>query len=489
MEGQSGEYGVHLHGHARRRHQHRDQRQLGSDGQRRQSRGGVGLCRCGASFGHGEFCGGRDQQDDHRQCRWSDTVVESNEGFTVTLSNPAASTTIEHGHRQWHDPATIEASATSQAIRRSAGATSADRGRSIRSTAVHLHGHARRQHQPIATGASWAVTGQRRLNPAAVGSDFAGAALPSGTVSFAAGETSKTITVNVAADTVVEPDEGFTVTLSSPGRQHDYRHGHRQWHHPCSNDNDRDGGRNRSGPGGQQVLPARRRWQRAITQVRRFRRSSPASSGPGHRSERRRSAAATRLSGRTAAPTSTSSGPSTATATGRASPTWSPALRMRCRSQEATLQQDFNHDGTTGFATTTIETAGATDLDQVGNKFFLHDGAGNGHPSSMPVQTFSPPASSGTWTPLGAEKVGSGYQLVWKNGSADQYIVWTVDSNGNWKSRSDVVSRLFVCVAVAGGARSSRISTTTARPASKRQRSRRRARPDLDQVGQQVLPA
>jgi len=35
-------------------------------------------------------------------------------------------------------------------------------------------------------------------------------------VSFAAGETSKTITVNVAGDTAVEPDESFTVTLSAP---------------------------------------------------------------------------------------------------------------------------------------------------------------------------------------------------------------------------------------------------------------------------------
>ena len=40
--------------------------------------------------------------------------------------------------------------------------------------------------------------------------------LPSGTVSFAAGQTSQTITVNVAGDTVVEPDQGFTVTLSNP---------------------------------------------------------------------------------------------------------------------------------------------------------------------------------------------------------------------------------------------------------------------------------
>ena len=66
----------------------------------------------------------------------------------------------------------------------------------------------------IATSASWAVAGSG-ASPAA-GSDFAGAVLPSGTVSFAAGETSKTITVNVAGDTVVEPNEGFTVTLSNP---------------------------------------------------------------------------------------------------------------------------------------------------------------------------------------------------------------------------------------------------------------------------------
>jgi len=45
---------------------------------------------------------------------------------------------------------------------------------------------------------------------------FTGGAFPTGTVSFAAGETSKTITVNVAGDSTVEPTENFTVTLSNP---------------------------------------------------------------------------------------------------------------------------------------------------------------------------------------------------------------------------------------------------------------------------------
>ncbi|WP_299125577.1 Calx-beta domain-containing protein, partial [uncultured Tenacibaculum sp.] len=60
---------------------------------------------------------------------------------------------------------------------------------------------------------NYAVTGSG-ANPA-VAADFGGA-FPSGTVNFAATETSKVITVNVSGDTTVESDEGFTVTLSSP---------------------------------------------------------------------------------------------------------------------------------------------------------------------------------------------------------------------------------------------------------------------------------
>ena len=48
---------------------------------------------------------------------------------------------------------------------------------------------------------------------ATAGSDYIA---DSGTLTFAAGETSKTITVAVTGDTAVEPDETFTVTLSNP---------------------------------------------------------------------------------------------------------------------------------------------------------------------------------------------------------------------------------------------------------------------------------
>ncbi|MFO0097890.1 MAG: cadherin domain-containing protein, partial [Aphanizomenon sp.] len=62
------------------------------------------------------------------------------------------------------------------------------------------------------SSANWAVTGSG-TNQADV-TDFGGT-LPTGTVGFAAGETTKTIIVDVLGDTTVEPDEGFTVTLSN----------------------------------------------------------------------------------------------------------------------------------------------------------------------------------------------------------------------------------------------------------------------------------
>src|SRR5439155_1395528 len=64
-----------------------------------------------------------------------------------------------------------------------------------------------------AASANFAVTGSGTNKADA--NDFGGT-LPSGTVSFAAGEATKTITVNVRGDGVVEFDETFNVTLSNP---------------------------------------------------------------------------------------------------------------------------------------------------------------------------------------------------------------------------------------------------------------------------------
>ncbi|MFO1080280.1 MAG: VWD domain-containing protein [Reyranellaceae bacterium] len=65
----------------------------------------------------------------------------------------------------------------------------------------------------VAHTVNYAVTGSGAN--AANAADFGGA-MPSGTVTFAPGETSKTITIGVSGDTTVEPDEGFAVTLANP---------------------------------------------------------------------------------------------------------------------------------------------------------------------------------------------------------------------------------------------------------------------------------
>lgn len=61
-----------------------------------------------------------------------------------------------------------------------------------------------------AASATWTV-----VNGSAAAADFSGAL--TGTVSFAAGETTQTISVQVVGDTVAEPNETFTVVLSDPG--------------------------------------------------------------------------------------------------------------------------------------------------------------------------------------------------------------------------------------------------------------------------------
>ncbi|MCP9931143.1 hypothetical protein KBY82_10130 [Cyanobium sp. AMD-g] len=62
--------------------------------------------------------------------------------------------------------------------------------------------------------ANWVVGGSGP-NPAAA-DDFAAGVLPGGTVTFAAGELSRSIDVTVAADIDIEPDEGFTIALIDP---------------------------------------------------------------------------------------------------------------------------------------------------------------------------------------------------------------------------------------------------------------------------------
>ncbi|MGY3411037.1 hypothetical protein ACVWZV_007150 [Bradyrhizobium sp. GM5.1] len=42
--------------------------------------------------------------------------------------------------------------------------------------------------------------------------------------------------------------------------------------------------------------------------------------------------------------------------------------------------------------------------------------------------------SDGAWAPIGAEKMATGYEVVWKEASTGQYTAWNTDNNGNYVS-------------------------------------------------------
>ncbi|MDO8973127.1 Calx-beta domain-containing protein [Reyranella sp.] len=133
-----------------------------------------------------------------------EALLEADEGFTVTLSNPSAGATIGTAAAN----ATIRNDDASLSI----AATVADTAEGQSGTTPFTFTVTRSGDLASTSTADWSVSGA-----AVNGADFAGGILPAGTVSFAAGETSKLITVNVAGDTLAEGNERFTVSLLNPG--------------------------------------------------------------------------------------------------------------------------------------------------------------------------------------------------------------------------------------------------------------------------------
>ena len=134
-----------------------------------------------------------------------DTLVEKSEGFRVTLANPSVgtvlATSVAAGLIQSDDASvSIAATNTTQAEGQS--------GPTAFTFTVTRTGDT-----SGSASVTFAVTGSG-ANPANL-DDFGGT-LPSGTVSFAVGATTQTLTIFVSGDTVVERGEGFRVTLSNP---------------------------------------------------------------------------------------------------------------------------------------------------------------------------------------------------------------------------------------------------------------------------------
>ena len=87
-----------------------------------------------------------------------------------------------------------------------------------------------------------------------------------------------------------------------------------------------------------------------------------------------------------------------------------------------------------------IESFGSTSLVEVGNNFFLDNSAGSG-PELKYGGAAVVAGQFGAWTPIGAEQTASGYEVAWKITGADQYTVWTTDSNGNYISSTSALCR------------------------------------------------
>ena len=88
--------------------------------------------------------------------------------------------------------------------------------------------------------------------------------------------------------------------------------------------------------------------------------------------------------------------------------------------------------GVIGPITKVIQTDGATSLTEVGNHYYDLD-ASNGSDPTLKYKGRSVTAGEfGKWTPIGAVKTASGYDVAWKNTGSSQYTVWSTDGNGNY---------------------------------------------------------
>ena len=133
-----------------------------------------------------------------------DNTAEPDEGFTVTLSNPSTGAAVGTD--------TALGSIENEDTELSVFALDADKLEGDSGTTAFTFTLTRTGDTTATNTVDFAVTGNTGLDA----SDFVGGVLPTGTVSFAAGEISQSVTVNVAGDLLVESDEVFTVRLSNP---------------------------------------------------------------------------------------------------------------------------------------------------------------------------------------------------------------------------------------------------------------------------------
>jgi 20S proteasome alpha/beta subunit len=102
---------------------------------------------------------------------------------------------------------------------------------------------------------------------------------------------------------------------------------------------------------------------------------------------------------------------------------------------EPSFHQDLNGDGVMGPpGMTVIETAGSTWLTQVGNQYYFYNSSGSGPVLKLAGSAVVAGQFGAGVVPIGAEQTASGYEVTLMVTGANQYVVWSTDSNGNYVS-------------------------------------------------------
>ncbi|KAF0165884.1 MAG: Ig family protein [Rhodocyclaceae bacterium] len=139
-----------------------------------------------------------------------DQALEGDEAFSVKLTNPAGATlataSASASIRNDDTAPTIAVAAMSESLPEGDSGYSAQVFRVSRSGAVGGE-----------SKVNWSIAGATATGiGAAAATDFVGGVLPTGTLTFAANQTEKFVTVLVTGDTTVEGNEAFDLVLASP---------------------------------------------------------------------------------------------------------------------------------------------------------------------------------------------------------------------------------------------------------------------------------
>src|SRR5205807_251576 len=96
---------------------------------------------------------------------------------------------------------------------------------------------------------------------------------------------------------------------------------------------------------------------------------------------------------------------------------------------EPAFNQDLNGDGLIGPSGN-----GSTSLVESGGNYFLYAAGTTSGPELQYGASAVTSGEFGGWSPIGAVKTASGYDVAWKMAGADGYTVWSTDNNGNYLS-------------------------------------------------------